>query len=244
MWLFLAPGSSAFADGELQLRYWSPDMSSTVGFGEEGDPDFDLGDFAAFDLGLEADEVPGALLTLRADFGLFVRAGFEQIDTSGGTTLEVEFDPVPVVISADIESRLEFDYGRFALGWQFGAREDPFTFGIFAEAKGVRGDAGISATALGFTDSLDESFEAALLSAGALLRLRPSSRVEIFAEASVAVDQDEADLTDAEVGIHYLLTDGFGIGAGYRMLQIDGTIDSVLIDIELDGVFASGSLRW
>lgn len=246
--------SAAFAAGELELRYWAPDVTSTVGL----DDDFDSGDLPGgiilgtiFQPNLEADESLEARFTLRAGWGLFGRIAYQEIESSGGTDIDIFNDlPIdfPIIIDLDLDialsSRLDFEYARFALGWQFSGPSERLRIGPFVEAKGVRGDTSLSTSFLGMGASFDEDFEAGLLSAGGMLNLRPTDKLEIFAEASFAVDQDEADLTDIEIGARYYFTDTLGIGGGYRTLTIDGVIDGVVLDFEFDGAFASAALRF
>ncbi|MEM1181666.1 MAG: hypothetical protein AAGM22_25205 [Acidobacteriota bacterium] len=233
----------AFAGGELEVRWWSPDLSSTVtAEGVAFEPALELP--TSLDLGLEAEEEVEGRLLLRSSWGLFLRAAYQNVTSSGSTGLTIGVVDLPFSVDSEIVTDLDFEYGRLALGWMFGPEDGPLQVGIFAEAKGVRGDAAITASALGFSAGVAEDFEAGVPAAGAILRAKIHRQVEIFAEASVNVESDEAEVTDYEVGARFLVTDGFAVGAGYRSLEIKGTFDSIDVDYELDGFFASAVVRW
>ncbi|MEM6795773.1 MAG: hypothetical protein AAF725_17490 [Acidobacteriota bacterium] len=232
----------AFAGGELEVRWWAPDLSSTVTADGAGfDPDVILPN--SLDLGLDAEEDFEGRLTLRASFGLFVRGAYQNISSDGSTRLDIGVVGLPFDVTADIGTGIDFEYARLSIGWMFGA-QGPITFALFGEAKAVRGDASISASAFGLSAGLSEDFEAAVPAAGAMLRLRAGANLEVFAEVSVAVDTDEADVLDYEAGVRLFLGQSLGVGAGYRVLEIDGTFDSVEVDYQLEGPFANALLRW
>ena len=238
----LAP--AAHAGVELEARYWAPDLSSTVGVdGVAFDPALEFDN--PLELGLDADEDFEARLLLSTGWGFFLRAAYQNINSSGATSLDVGVVGLPFEVTADLDSRLDFEYGRLALGWRYTNPDDTLSFGIFAEAKAVRGDVAVTASAFDLSAGVSDDFEAGVPAAGAMLRLRPGGgKLEIFAEASVAVDTDEADVTDAELGARYFLTETFGVGAGYRTLEIEAAFDSVGVNYELDGAFVTAVLRF
>lgn len=235
---------AAHAEIEIEARYWMPDLSSAVGVdGGAFDPVLEFDN--PLDLGLDASEELEARLLLSTGWGLFFRAAYQNLNSSGATSLDVGVVGVPFDVTADLDTRLDFEYGRVALGWRYTNPGDTFSFGIFAEAKAVRGDVSVTASALDLSASANDDFEAAVPAAGAMLRLRPGGgKLELFAEASVAVDTDEADVTDAEVGARYFVTETFGVGAGYRTLEIDAEFDSVQVNYEIDGAFLSAAMRF
>ncbi|MEO1085784.1 MAG: hypothetical protein AAFY88_16215, partial [Acidobacteriota bacterium] len=241
LWTLL-PGR-ADAGGELEVRWWSPDLSSTVtAEGVAFEPALVLP--TSLDLGLEAEEEIEGRLLLRSSWGLFLRAAYQNVSSGGSTDLNIGVVDLPFSVNALISTDLDFEYGRLALGWMFGPENGPLQVGVFAEAKGVRGDATITASALGLSAGISEDFEAGVPAAGAMLRAQVAPRVEIFAEASVNVESDEADVTDYELGARFLLSDNFAVGAGYRSLEIEGTFDSIDVDYSLEGVFVTASIRW
>lgn len=239
--LFTTP--AAEAAGELEIRWWAPDLSSTASVdGAAFEPELEIP--SSLDLGLDADEEIEGRLLLQASWGLFLRAAYQNVGSAGSIDVDLGVVGLPFDVDAQLESQLDFEYGRLALGWMFGKPDGPVRGGVFAEAKGVRGDLALTASALGVSAGISDDFEAGVPAAGALLRFQVNRRLEIFAEASVAVDSDEADVTDYEIGARYLLTDTFGVGAGFRSLEIEGIFDDVTVDYELEGAFISAVLRW
>ncbi len=238
----LAP--AAHAGVELEARYWAPELASRVGVdGAAFDPALEFD--GPLDLGLDTDEDFEARLLLSTGWGFFLRAAYQNLSSSGATSLDVGVVGLPFDVTADLDTGLDFEYGRLALGWRYTNPGDTLSFGIFAEAKAVRGDVSVTASAFDISAGVSDDFEAAVPAAGAILRLRPGGgKLEIFAEASVAVDTDEADVTDAELGARYFLTETFGVGAGYRTLEIDAAFDSVRVDYDLDGAFVTAVLRF
>lgn len=235
-----APGKAGALGIELEARYWAPDINGSASLADfDLPPNLDLGEL----LGLEADGVPEGRFTFRIFLGFYVRATYQKMDNSGQRSLEDFFD-IPIPLDATVSSNLDFDYGRLALGWRFVFPEKIFSIGAFAEAKGFSGDAGASITSDIFTDSVAESFEAVIPSVGVVAEINPSEKWQIFGEVSVAVGYDDADMADWELGLRYYPTGIFGIGAGYRVMDLDGTIDNVLLDVDWQGAFLTGILKF
>jgi len=211
--------------------------------GASFDPALDIP--TSLDLGVEADEEIEGRLMLQAGWGLFIRAAYQNIGSAGSTAIDLGVIGLPFDVTAQVDSTLDFEYGRLAIGWMFGPENGPMQFGVFAEAKGVRGDVGLTASALGISAGVTDEFEAGVPAAGAMVRFRVHPRIQILAEASVAVDTDEADVTDYEVAARFEFTDGFAVGAGYRSLEIEGTFDDdITVDFQLDGPFVTTALSW
>ncbi|MCG8456370.1 MAG: hypothetical protein MI919_08810 [Holophagales bacterium] len=228
---------------ELEARYWAPDVSGGGAVDVGGFPiDLELGR----DLGLEADAAPEGRITIRPGLGFFLRGRYTTLSSDGIETTDLGFTVggIAVQLLVETESVLDFDYGGVALGWQFTSPGKKVRIGPFVEAKGVRGDASIQVRALGISQGFANDFEAGFASAGALLEIQPTDRWQIFAEASVLIEDDDADLTDAEVGVRFYPTDVLGLGVGYRTFQVDGTIDGVVLDLDYDGAFGSVQLRF
>ena len=68
--------------------------------------------------------------------------------------------------------------------------------------------------------------------------------MQIFGEVSLAVGYDDADMADWELGIRYFPTGVFGIGAGYRVMDLDGLIDNVLLNVDWKGAFLTAMLKF
>ena len=64
------------------------------------------------------------------------------------------------------------------------------------------------------------------------------------ADASVLVGSDEADFLDAELGARFYPVYMLGIGLGYRIIEVDGIIDNVVMDLDFKGFFGSVVLRF
>lgn len=225
---------------ELEGRYWAPDINGSASLADfDLPPLLDVSDL----LSLEADGVPEGRFTFRILLGFYVRATYQKMDNSGQRNFGDLLD-LPVPIDATVNSNLDFDYGRLALGWRFVFPKKIFSIGAFAEAKGFSGEAGASIESSIFSDSITESFEAVIPSVGVVAEINPSSKWQIFGEVSLAVGYDDADMADWELGLRYYPTGIFGIGAGYRVMDLDGQIDNVLLNVDWKGAFLSGILKF
>jgi hypothetical protein len=236
----IAPENANALGIELEGRYWAPDINGSASLADfDLPPSLDIGEL----LGLEADGVPEGRFTFRILLGFYVRATYQKMNNSGERSLDDFFD-IPIPIEASVGSNLDFDYGRLALGWRFVFPKKIFSIGAFAEAKGFSGDAGVSVDSLIFSDSITESFEAVIPSAGVVAEINPSEKWQIFGEVSLAVGYDDADMADWELGLRYFPTGIFGIGAGYRVMDLDGTIDNVLLKVDWKGAFLTAMLKF
>lgn len=227
---------------ELEARYWVPDINGSAALAElDPPPELDVAGL----LGIEADGVPEARLTFRIFLGLYARVGYQTMSNSSHQTVEDTIGlPEWIQLGSSASTDLDVDYGRFALGWRFEPPEKIFSIDVFAEAKGLSGDAAASLTSPIYSVSVSESFEAVIPSVGAGAEIRPSEKWQIFGEASFEVGYDEADMTDWELGFRFFPVDTFGIGGGYRVMDVDGTIDEVLLEVDWKGFFLSGLLRF
>lgn len=235
-----APERSSALGIELEGRYWAPDINGSAALADlDLPPDLDISGL----LGLEADGVPEGRFTFRILLGFYVRATYQKMDNSGQRSLD-DILGIPIPIDGTVRSDLDFDYGRLALGWRFVFPKKVFSIGAFAEAKGFSGDASASITSDIFSDAIAESFEAVIPSLGAVVEINPSEKWQIFGEASFAVGYDDADMVDWELGLRFYPVGIFGIGAGYRVMDLDGKIDNVLLDVDWKGAFLSGMLKF
>jgi hypothetical protein len=165
------------------------------------------------------------------------------MDNAGERSFGDELD-LPIPIEARLRSNLDFDYGRLALGWRFVFPKKVFSIGAFAEAKGFSGDAGVSIESSIFSESISESFEAVIPSVGIVAEINPSEKWQIFGEASKEVGYDDASLLDWELGLRYFPTGIFGVGAGYRVMDLDGVIDNISLGVDWQGAFLTAMLRF
>jgi len=240
---FVVPEESNALGIELEGRYWLPDVNGSASLADfDLPPILDIGDLLA----LEADGVPEGRFTFRILLGFYVRATYQKMDNSGQRSLGdiLDISEIPFPIDASVSSNLDFDYGRLALGWRFVFPKKVFSIGAFAEAKGFSGDASASLDSSIFSDSVSESFEAIIPSVGVVAEINPSEKWQIFGEVSLAVGYDDADMADWELGLRYYPTSIFGIGAGYRVMDLEGRIDNVLLDVDWKGAFLTGMLKF
>ena len=221
---------------ELEARYWTSEFTGSAfvnGLPTNVNP--------SIDLDMDVDGALEGRITARPGAGFFLRARYQNLDASGTQVLDFDVDVggVELPVEVDLDSFLDFEYGGVALGWQFRSAQGKLRIGPFAEAKGVRGSTGLEAALLGQSAGLVEDFEGGFLSYGVLLEIEPTDRLQLFAEISVLADDDEADLTDTEVGLRYFPRPSLGIGLGYRTLEIDGSVDDVPLNLEYEGAFAT-----
>lgn len=236
----LALGAPAQGLGlELEGRYWAPDLDGVLRI---SDGDLGLGIDFARELGLEADDVLEGRFTFRPGLGIFFRAAYLSMSVAGERSLD--FDDLPIPIDGSLRGSLDLDYARIALGWQFVTPKKFLRIGPYAEAKGVRGDAELAARIPVIGEIVSEDFEGAFASVGGLLEVQPTDKLQLFGEVSVLVGEDEADWTDAEVGVRFYPLSLIGIGVGYRLIEIGGEIDNVRPELDLKGFFLTGVLRF
>lgn len=228
---------------ELEGRWWPTSVSGSAGIEELEDIDLP-GDIDVTDiLNLEADDVFELRGTFRAFLGFYIRAAYQQMNHTGSLNIGDELD-LPIDIGSFVNSGVDLDYARLALGWRFVFPEKIFSIGVFAEAKAFSGDAGISIDTPIFDESFSESFEAAVPSVGAVVEIWPVETFQLYGEASFEVGYDDGNMMDAEVAARYYPVKVLGLGLGYRIISIDGIIDNVALDIESKGFFLSGVLTF
>jgi hypothetical protein len=227
---------------ELEGRWWPTSVSGSAGLEDldiEIPSDIDVTNL----LNLEADDVFEVRGTFRAFLGFYIRAAYQQMNHSGSLNLGDELD-LPIDISSSINSGVDFDYARLALGWRFVFPEKIFSIGVFAEAKGFSGDAFISVDTPFFEDSASESFEAAVPSVGGVVEIWPVDKFQLYGEASFEVGYDDGNMMDAELAARYYPVKVLGLGLGYRIITIDAVIDNVVLDVDSKGFFLSGVLTF
>lgn len=235
-----------FASGvEFEARLWSPDLAGTASVGNGGNPTaIDL----VADLGLADDEVPEGRLVWRPSRRTSVRLSYSSFDFAGDALLErtVTFSGSTFQIDARATSVLEVEYGRFGFAWQpLSTSDGRLRLGPLVEASGLRAEAGISSNVLGFLPvSASDTLEAAFGAAGIVLDAEPSRKLHLYAQWTASIETDEAELTDAEAGLRYYPIDNLALTVGYRRLEINATDGDNLIDLEFDGPFFGGVLRF
>ena len=243
-WLVAAP--AVLASGvELEARLWAPDLSGVAQVGNGGGSTaIDLGT----DLGLDADEVPGGRLIWRPTRRTSVRLAYSSFEFAGDAQLQrpVSFAGSTFQLDARVASVLNLEYGGVGLAWQFLSTGDGrVRFGPLVEATGLRGDAGISTNLLGLLPlSATQEFEVAFAAAGAVLDVEPTPKLHVYAEWKTTVDSEDGELTDTEAGVRFYPLDMLALTIGYRRLEIDAADGDELFDLELDGPFFGGVLRF
>jgi hypothetical protein len=240
---------------ELEGRVWAPSFSGRGSLQDLGDlpPEIGLPPELELDLGgllaVEADEVYEIRGTFRIALGFYLRGTYQKMNNRGSNEitlddLDLPIPLPPIELDATVDSLLDFEYGRVALGWRFVAPDQFFSLGAFVEAKGVRGDAAIAVDSLFFSDSAEEDFAGGAGSWGVTGEINPSEKWKIFGEFSTAFGDDEVDMIDWEVGGRFYPTDVFGIGLGYRAMDLEGVIDDVPLDGGWKGAFLTAILEF
>lgn len=236
--LLLLPAAAGALGLELEARYWAPDLSGSARLEDFPDIGLDVGEL----LGMSADAVPEARLTFRPFLGIFARGTYSSFTNSGES--DFGLGDIPIDIDARITSSLDFDYYRLGLGWQFVTPKKTLRIGPYVEAKGLSGDASIGLTSRILDRTESESFDAVFGSFGGLLEIQPTDKFQIFADASVLVGEDDADFLDAELGARFYPIYMVGIGLGYRVIEVDGLVDNIKLDLDFKGFFGTVVLRF
>jgi hypothetical protein len=243
-WLIAAP--AAFASGvEFEARLWSPDLSGMAEVGDE--PSATAIDLVS-DLGFSGDELPEGRLLWRPSRRTSVRLSYSSFDFSGDAQLQrtVTFAGTTFDLDARVASVLELEYGGLGIAWQFLSTPDGrVRVGPVVEARGLRGEAGISTDILGLLPlSATEEFEVAFATAGLVLDVEPTRKLHVYAEWKTTVETDDGDLTDSEAGLRYYPLDLLAVAVGYRRIEIDARDADERFDLELDGPFFGAVLRF
>ena len=242
----LAFAPAALASGvDFEARLWAPDLSGVARVGNGGaGTAIDL----ASDLGFADDESLEGRLVWRPTRRTSVRLGYSSFDFTGDARLDraVTFGDTTFQLDAQVGSLLELEYGGVGFAWQLLSTPDSrVRFGPLVEIRGLRGEAAISTELLGIVPlSAREEFELGFGAAGLVLDVEPSRRVHLWARWTASVETDEGDLTDAEAGMRFYLMDTLAITVGYRRIEIDAADGNDLFDLELDGPFFGGVLRF
>ena len=242
----LAFAPAALASGvEFEARLWAPDLSGVAQVGNGGaGTAIDL----ASDLGFADDEALEGRLVWRPTRRTSVRLSYSSFDFAGDARLDrtVTFGDTTFQLDAQVASLLELEYGGVGLAWQpLSTADGRVRFGGLVEVRGLRGEAAISTELLGILPlSAREEFELAFGAAGVVLDVEPSRRVHVHARWTASVETDEGDLTDAEAAVRFYPTDTLAIAVGYRRIEIDAADGNDLFDLELDGPFFGGVLRF
>ena len=236
--LLVLPAAAGALGLELEARYWAPDLSGSARLEDFPNIGLEVGEL----LGMSADAVPEARLTFRPFLGIFLRGTYSTFSNSGESGFDLGDFPIPV--DARFSSNLDFDYYRLGIGWQFVTPKKTLRIGPYVEAKGLSGDASIGVTSSLGDLSESESFDAVFGSVGGLLEIQPTDKFQIFADASVLVGEDDADYLDAELGARFYPVYMVGIGLGYRVIEVDGLVDNIAMNLDFKGFFGSVVLRF
>lgn len=243
-WLAAAPALWA-AGVDFEARLWAPDLGGVARVdGGGGASTIDLGS----DLGFADDEAIEGRLIWRPSRRASVRLDWAGLDFSATALLErsVTFAGTTFQLDAQVSSVLEMDYGGLGFAWQpVSTRDGRLRLGPLVEARGMRGEASLRADLLGILPlSAREEFEVAFGAAGALLDAEPTRKLHFSLRWVASIGADEGNLTDLEAAVRFLPTAALAITVGYRRVEIDATEGDDLLDLELDGPFFGGVLRF
>jgi hypothetical protein len=236
--LMILPAGAGALGLELEARYWAPSLSGRASLADVPDLGLNIGEL----LEMDADAVPELRLTFRPFLGIFLRGTYSSFSNSGSTGFDL--GDFPIDLNASLTSRLDFDYARLGLGWQFVTPKKTLRIGPYIEARGLSGDAAIELRSSIADFSESESFDAVFGAFGGLLEIQPIDKLQLFADVSVLVGEDDADFLDAELGARFYPIYMVGIGLGYRVVEIDGVVDTIKMDVDFKGFFASAVLRF
>ncbi len=243
-WLTIAPALHA-SGVEFEVRLWSPDLGGRVQVGGlAAGTVIDL----VSDLGFADDEMLEGRMIWRPSRRTSVRLSYASFEFAGDARLDrpVSFGGTTFQLDAQVASRLELEYGGLGLAWQFVSTPDGrLRLGPMVEARGLRGEAGISSHILGDLPlRAREEFELAFAAAGAVLDYEPSDRLHVYAVWTAAVGADDGDLTDSEAGLRFYPIDTLALTIGYRRIEIDFADGNDVFNLDLDGPFFGGVLRF
>ena len=244
--VLLALASPVFASGvEFEARLWTPDLSGLAQVGDGGAGTvIDL----ASDLGFGDDEALEGRLIWRPTKRTSVRLEYASFEFGGDKRLDrtLSFGGETFRLDARVASLLDLEYGAVGIAWQvISTRDGRLRLGPLVEARGLRGEAGLSTSLLGIVPlSAREEFELGFGAAGLVLDIEPTRRLHLHARWSTSVGTDEGELTDSEAGLRFHALDMLAVAVGYRRIEIDFADGDELFDLELDGPFFGGVLRF
>ena len=243
-WLAVTPALTA-AGVEFEARLWAPDLAGTARVDDgNGGTLIDL----VSDLGFADDEAPEGRLIWRPTKRTSVRLDYASFELGGDARLDrtITFSGSTFRLDALVTSRLDLEFGGLGLAWQLiSTRDGRVRLGPLVEARGLRGEAGISTDILGVVPlSAREEFELGFAAAGAVLDIEPTPKLQFSARWTTAVQADQGDLTDVEASLRYFPLDVLALTVGYRRLEIDFADRDERFDLDLDGPFFGGVLRF
>ena len=248
-----APGENFVV--ELGLMFWEPTpglMIQTGALAALGENEVDF----VQEFGIESNRFKEFRSVIKAAKKHKIRVSHVVAEYNASTILErtISFGgqtfPVSVPVTADLKWRV----WRFGYEWDFVAM-DRGVIGLITESKvnTVSADLG----ALGFENELTE-VEAPVPTIGGILRVYPHKTFSLTAEftgfkvpgffakkITDAIDND-ADATVFDLDLYGTVNFGRHVGAqlGYRSLSADYLLDEDAGDLELDGWYFGGLVRF
>lgn len=229
---------------ELEARYWTPDLTSTVRVAEGGvGTDIDLVD----DLGMGDEGFLEGRLSWRPTPRSKIRLAWVPLSYSGDRVVSrtLEFGGETFRVNTRVVSDLDIEYARLGWAWQFiGTKDGNFLLGPVLEAKAFRVEASLAAPEFILPLSASETFEEVFPAGGLMLDARLGRRALLFAEATIMPANEFGELLDWEVGVKFRPVGGLLLTAGYRALEADAEDDDDRLDLDISGAFFGLSWRF
>ena len=242
--LIIAVGLAFAQDGKLEFegRYWIADLDAEAKAVESN-----LGakfDFKS-DLGMQDEDFPEGRIIWHTGPNSKLRLAYTQVDYSGDkeVTRTIEFEGQSYTAGTRVKSGLEIQYLRLGWIWQFiDIADGAIKLGPVIEAKGIIADVSLDAPTLNINES--EEFLGGLPTAGIALDINPTKKINLFGEISGFHAGDYGYFFDAEAGLKVMPFKNLSIVAGYRIIDINAEDDPDFLEMQIEGPFVGGTLRF
>ena len=241
--LVLAANVSAEPRVELEGRYWQPSLKGQVSVTTENisGTDIDLNN----DLGLDKQGLPEARLLWHSTKNSELRLAYMRMNYSAAQAISQSFvfNGKTYTVGTNVDSDFKVQYVRLGWIWQpIHLVDDKVKLGPIVDLKGFFFDTSLNASAVGVTES--KKFMGGLPTIGLALNINPNKYFSVFAEVSGIGTGSYGHLFDAEAGVKIHPTQNLSIEGGYRVFNLDVTVNNNKGNIELAGPFAGVVLKF
>ena len=227
---------------EFEGRYWIADLDAEAKVEESNvGAKFDFKQ----DLGIGDEDFPEGRVIWHIGPNSKLRFAYTQVDYSGDKEVirTIEFKGQSYTAGVQVKSGLDIQYLRFGWLWQFiDLADGSIKLGTVVEAKGILADVSLNAPSLSISES--EEFFALLPTAGIVLDINPTKKVNLFAEISGFYAGDYGYFFDAEAGVKIVPFKNFSIVGGFRIIDIKAEDAPDFVKVEITGPFLGATLRF
>jgi hypothetical protein len=241
------PGTSAGVSGEdyhVELAYalWFPDRDIVVSSESLGIIGSSIN--AVTDLGFQQETFQDLRVVLRPSRHFKFRFAYTPIKYEGDTLLTrtIVFNGQRYTVGLPVTSELDWKIFRFGIEYDFIARSRGF-FGVILEGKYTDMDVMLTAPLINeFTH-----VKVPIPTIGAIGRVYVAKNVAITGELTglkLTIDEDTGRYVEFDVNGLFNINRYVGVQGGYRMLSLEYAIEDDLGNLDLNGFYFGGVVRF